>query len=109
MSSLLIFVAIAGYLVVVRTLRYRRLEQIRSILGSKRIEDMTPAEAQKIIHISLFYETPTTMLLGTQVTLFKVWAIPTLAKVLLDAGELKKQHSMSKRLIDVRFPLSLCL
>lgn len=94
------FAILAIYLVIVRSLRYRRLGEIQALLGSKRLEDMAPALAQKIIHVSLFYETPTIMLLGTQVALFKVWAIPTVAKVLLDAGELKSPHSMSKRLVD---------
>ncbi|CAL1715323.1 unnamed protein product [Somion occarium] len=85
----------------VRLVRYRRLRTIESWFKTRDdIQDMTPAQAQKVIHLSLFYETPTTMHLGTQVALFKVWGIPTIAKILLKAGELSSQESLSKRLAD---------
>lgn len=74
MLSSALCVALASYLLLVRMLRYRRLKELEATFGP-RISQMTPAIAQKIVQISLFYETPTTLLLGTQVALFKAWGI----------------------------------
>ena len=68
-------VAVVSYLLVVKSCRYRRLHAIHELCRPEESEKMTPALAQKILHVSFFYEVPTTMLLGNMVAMFKVWGI----------------------------------
>ncbi|KAF8989546.1 hypothetical protein BDQ17DRAFT_1434387 [Cyathus striatus] len=66
----------------------------------EQIHNMSPNLAQKIVHESLFYDTPMIMLLGTQIALFKVYGIPSIASLLLKTGELTSKERMNKRLAD---------
>ena len=72
MSAGVVAVTVLSYLLVVRILRYRRVQSIQDIYGSK---PLTPWAAQQILHISLFYEVPFTMHLGTVIALFEVYGI----------------------------------
>ncbi|KAJ3806610.1 hypothetical protein EV368DRAFT_86012 [Lentinula lateritia] len=61
---------------------------------------MSPWTAQQIVYESFFHDTPMMMLLGTQVALFKVYGISSIATLLLRTGELKTPHTINKRLAD---------
>ncbi|KDR73850.1 hypothetical protein GALMADRAFT_227616 [Galerina marginata CBS 339.88] len=70
---------------------------------------MTPHLAQQIVHVSFFYDTPLMMLLGTQVALFKVYGISTIATVLLKSGELTSAEKINKRLADTSILIATAL
>ena len=72
MSASVVAAVVLAYLVVVRVLRYRRVQYIQEAYGAK---PLTPWIAQQILHLSVFYEVPFTMYLGTVVALFKVYGI----------------------------------
>jgi len=102
---LLLALPALSYLWLVRILRFRRLRAMHLAYAGqensdKYLKNMTPITAQKIVHESLFYETPTIMLLGTQIALFKVYGISTIASLLIKTGQMKA--APSKRLADVR-------
>lgn len=71
-SASVIAAAVLAYLVVVRVLRFRRVRYIQEAYGAK---PLTPWVAQRILHLSVFYEVPFTMYLGTVMALFKVYGI----------------------------------
>lgn len=112
-------VAVVSYLLLVKALRYRRLRLIEELCPESEIHKMTPALAQRILHITMFYEVPATMILGVQVGLFKIWAIvsssplvllvdanaisqPSSAEIFLKTKTFKSHMAMSRRLADVR-------
>ncbi|KAJ3545435.1 hypothetical protein NM688_g5625 [Phlebia brevispora] len=92
-----VVVLATSYFLLVRILRYRHLSHLQHVYGSV---SMTPWIAQRILHVTLFYEFPSTMLLGTIVALFKIYGIPTVSSLLLRTGELKTRDSITRRLAD---------
>lgn len=92
-------ILLVAYLLLVRNLRYRRLHALQREYTPEKLKSLTPAEAQRICHVAMDFETPTTMVLGTNIALFKVWAIPTVAELLLKTGELSP-HNLSRRIAD---------
>jgi hypothetical protein len=119
----LLVVLLISYLLAVQFRRFQRLSRMHASY-IVHFHNMTPRMAQKICHECLFYETPTTMLLGTQVALFKVYGIvrcastehsrnglvnhpyyallkPSIASILGSTGQLKSSRSLTKRLADV--------
>ncbi|KDR69369.1 hypothetical protein GALMADRAFT_255871 [Galerina marginata CBS 339.88] len=102
-------VCLAFYFILVRSLRYRRLKSITSKFTADELREMTPYVAQQIVHASFFYDTPLIMLLGTQVALFKVYGISTIASVLLKSGELTSAEKIDKRLADTSILIATAL
>ncbi|RDB28806.1 Mycophenolic acid synthesis protein B [Hypsizygus marmoreus] len=90
----------ASYLLVVRILRYRRVNAIRLKFSHDELANMTPWTAQQVVHESFLYDTPTLMLLGTQIALFKVYGISSVASLLLRTGEMTSHTTINKRLAD---------
>ncbi|KAF5379566.1 hypothetical protein D9757_009260 [Collybiopsis confluens] len=90
----------SSYVLAVRFLRYRRVNGIASKFSQDELAKMTPWTAQQIVFQSFRYDTPMMMLLGTQVALFKVYGISSVASVLLQTGELKTPDTINKRLAD---------
>ncbi|KIK54926.1 hypothetical protein GYMLUDRAFT_264385 [Collybiopsis luxurians FD-317 M1] len=96
----LAFCLASSYLLLVRFLRYRRVNGITSKFSEDELTKMTPWTAQRIVFESFFYDTPMMMLLGTQVALFKVYGISSIASLLLQTGELRTPDTLNKRLAD---------
>ncbi|KAF9259733.1 hypothetical protein L218DRAFT_873962 [Marasmius fiardii PR-910] len=92
--------SLALYLLAVRIFRYRRVNAISRKYTLLDLDKMTPQKAQEIVHDSFLYDAPMTMLLGTQVTLFKVFGVPSIASVLLKSGEMTEETKLNKRLAD---------
>ncbi|KAE9395756.1 hypothetical protein BT96DRAFT_1042997 [Gymnopus androsaceus JB14] len=99
MLALILCVA-SSYALIVRILRYRRVNGITSKFSKDELAKMTPWTAQQVVFESFFYDTPMMMLLGTQVALFKVYGISSVASLLLQTGELKSPDTINKRLAD---------
>ncbi|KAJ4492502.1 hypothetical protein C8R41DRAFT_831924 [Lentinula lateritia] len=98
LASLLCFAI--PYILLVRILRYQRVKLIPTKFSGDELLTMSPWTAQQIVYESFFHDTPMMMLLGTQVALFKVYGISSIATLLLRTGELKTLHTMNKRLAD---------
>ncbi|KAF8830818.1 hypothetical protein HHX47_DHR2000988 [Lentinula edodes] len=98
LASLLCFAI--PYILLVRILRYRRVKLIPTKFSEDELLTMSPWTAQQIVYESFFHDTPMMMLLGTQVALFKVYGISSIATLLIRTGELKTPHTMNKRLAD---------
>ncbi|KAJ3860522.1 hypothetical protein EV359DRAFT_48951 [Lentinula novae-zelandiae] len=98
LASLLCFAI--PYILLVRILRYRRVKLIPTKFSGDGLLTMSPWTAQQIVYESFFHDTPMMMLLGTQVALFKVYGISSIATLLLRTGELKTPHTINKRLAD---------
>ncbi|KAK1228970.1 hypothetical protein PQX77_007980 [Marasmius sp. AFHP31] len=92
--------AITSYLLLVRVCRYRRVNKTTARYDQVDLDKITPQEAQEIVHDSFLYDAPFTMLLGTQIALFKVFGIPTIASILCKSGQLMDGSEMNKRLAD---------
>ncbi|KAF9258685.1 hypothetical protein L218DRAFT_934549 [Marasmius fiardii PR-910] len=91
---------IALYLLIVRFSRYRRVNATSRKYAGHDLDAMTPQKVQEIVHDSLFYDAPMTMLFGTQVALFKVFGVPTVASLQLNTGEMTDKDRLNKRLAD---------
>ncbi|KAL0576894.1 hypothetical protein V5O48_005075 [Marasmius crinis-equi] len=98
-SSLIPF-GLISYLILVRLCRYRRVNKTTAKYSTHLPLEITPQEAQQIVHDSFLYDAPMTMLLGTQITLFKVFGIASIASILFKSGHLTKESEMNKRLAD---------
>ncbi|KAG7100280.1 hypothetical protein E1B28_002053 [Marasmius oreades] len=87
---------LAIYLLIVRILRYRRVNRTSRKYADLNLDAITPQKVQEIVYDSLFYD----MVLGTQVTLFKIYGVPTIATLLLKSGEMTDEVQLNKRLAD---------
>ncbi|KAJ3808530.1 hypothetical protein F5876DRAFT_78650 [Lentinula aff. lateritia] len=99
-----LILALFVYLALVRICRYHRVNKSTARytgygIGIDKLE-LTPGEAQQIVHDSLLYDAPLTMLLGFQITLFKVFVIPTIASTFYKSGHLMRETDLNKRLVD---------
>ncbi|KAF8824313.1 hypothetical protein HHX47_DHR8000141 [Lentinula edodes] len=74
-----LILALFVYLALVCICRYRRVNKSTARYPGYGIDidrlELTPGEAQQIVQDSLLYDAPLTMLLGFQITLFKVFGI----------------------------------
>ncbi|KAF9467635.1 hypothetical protein BDZ94DRAFT_1318601 [Collybia nuda] len=93
--------AVVLYLCVVRSLRWRRYNAIHAEYRTRfESKNLTPEEAQKILHLSAYYDMP--LLLGTSLSfaLFKTYAVPSISKILAATRELKSKDRISRRYAD---------
>ncbi|KAJ4469257.1 hypothetical protein J3R30DRAFT_1581774 [Lentinula aciculospora] len=90
------------YLLLVRICRYRRVNKTTAKYAKHEHDklELTPQEAQQIVHDSLLYDAPLTMLLGFQITLFKVFGISSIAAMFFKSGHLMRETDLNKRLVD---------
>ncbi|KAF8524797.1 hypothetical protein BU17DRAFT_84290 [Hysterangium stoloniferum] len=95
-------IVLASYLVVVRTLRYRRLQRLDANREFKFSEKpgLTPAQAQRILRVSLQYDIPWITTMAVRFALFKTYGIPTIAGVLNKTEQLTKRETSGKRYMD---------
>lgn len=100
--------AFVAYLALVQLLRFSRLRRIERKYGNrwrtgnngKRRLDVTPAEAQEIMHISLKYDIPGIARFSTAWALFKTYAIPSISKILVKSGQLSSSAIVARRYTD---------
>ena len=57
-KSTLALASFAGYLILVRLLRWRRYNAMMKRYSGRPLESITPEEAQQIIHVSRMYDMP---------------------------------------------------
>jgi hypothetical protein len=57
-KSTLALASFAGYLILVRLLRWRRYNAMMKRYAGRPLESITPEEAQQIIHVSSMYDMP---------------------------------------------------
>ncbi|KIJ55505.1 hypothetical protein M422DRAFT_151540 [Sphaerobolus stellatus SS14] len=96
-----VLAAVVGYLCIVRFLRYRRINAVIAKYETMaRTGGLDPVTAQKILHISSLYDHPVMMFIALLIALFKVYGIESVAKLLLQTGQLKSPEALSKRLND---------
>ncbi|KZT32413.1 hypothetical protein SISSUDRAFT_1055557 [Sistotremastrum suecicum HHB10207 ss-3] len=105
LSFLAAFLGSAYYLWLVRSLRHRRRDELLAeyadILDSKDIKSkLSPAQAQKIVHIASLYEFPFVYIKSLEFALFKTYGIGTISKLLLKTGQLSKKENASRRYVD---------
>nr|GAT49597.1 predicted protein [Mycena chlorophos] len=99
--------SLAGaYLLLVRTLRWRRLDALHAKYAKKRCGsdseewDLTPAEAQDILQLALAHDMPTLSEASLAFALFKTYAIPTISELLLKTRQLSTPETMARRYAD---------
>ena len=100
--------AFTAYLILVQLLRFSRLRAIKRKYGGrwttskdgKRKLDVTPAEAQEIMHVSLKYDLPGVCRFSTLWALFNTYAIPSISEILVKSGELSSSAIMARRYTD---------
>ncbi|TFK51574.1 hypothetical protein OE88DRAFT_1801631 [Heliocybe sulcata] len=96
---------VLGYLGLVRALRWRRYEEVhRKFAG--RIHSLTPAEAQKITHLSSQWDMPALMTIALSFALFKTYAIPSISNLLLRTRQLGSKENVSRRYADTEILIS---
>ncbi|KAF9441672.1 hypothetical protein P691DRAFT_779721 [Macrolepiota fuliginosa MF-IS2] len=94
-------VALVGYLVLVRLLRFKRYREIHRRYQKKYEErTLTPEEAQKIMRVSSAYDMPLLLNYSLAFALFKTYAVPSISKLLAATKELKSRETVSKRYAD---------
>ncbi|KAF5384037.1 hypothetical protein D9757_006960 [Collybiopsis confluens] len=107
LKATLIGASIIGYLILVRTLRWKRYQALHRKYGQKYEQGLlTPEDAQNIIACSGQYDMPALMNYALSFALFKTYAIPTISKILSDTKELKSAAGISKRYADTEILIS---
>ncbi|KIK56553.1 hypothetical protein GYMLUDRAFT_76081 [Collybiopsis luxurians FD-317 M1] len=98
---------VIAYLSAARALRWRRYNAIHRKYQAKYVRgDLSPEEAQEIIHTSALYDMPMLINYSLSFALFKTYAIPTISKILSDTKELKSAEGVSKRYADTEIMIS---
>ena len=64
--------AAAGYLTLVFALRWRKYEEVHSKYQHK---NLTPAEAQEVVHLALGWDMPFLMTMALEFALFQTYAV----------------------------------
>ncbi|KAK7047360.1 hypothetical protein VNI00_006591 [Paramarasmius palmivorus] len=95
-------ILIVIYLLLVRSLRWKRYNYIQRTYGSKyRTRTLSLEDAQAIIAIGSQYELPAILEYSVAFALFKTYAIPSISKILAGTKELKSDEMVAKRYADV--------
>ncbi|KIL64803.1 hypothetical protein M378DRAFT_77637 [Amanita muscaria Koide BX008] len=98
-------VAVLSYLLLVRLLRWRRYNAIHAKYQSK-LEDITPEEAQEIMHVSQQQDMPSLIYYATAFALFKTYAIPSISKILDGTKQIGSLDTISRRYADTDILIS---
>ncbi|KAH7371371.1 hypothetical protein BKA66DRAFT_572865 [Pyrenochaeta sp. MPI-SDFR-AT-0127] len=90
LSYFLLVPLVVSYLVLVRSLRYRRVEQIQKKHGStpEQFKNLNYRDAQTIIGQMGLYECPWVFLAGKDFAFLRAFAIPGISKVSVGAKEM---------------------
>ncbi|KAI9360768.1 hypothetical protein DFJ73DRAFT_655932 [Zopfochytrium polystomum] len=100
--------AAAAYLVLVRLLRYRRLNAILSRFGARDVDSLSPDEIRDVCRAGSEYEFPFMGGIALQMALLRTYAIPKISTLLASTGQLCGAASSSasaKRLADTSVAL----
>ncbi|KAI9923761.1 hypothetical protein ASPWEDRAFT_120396 [Aspergillus wentii DTO 134E9] len=99
-----IAVLVGVYILIVRSLRYRRCKSIQSKFSSRPLSSMTAKEAHGIFRELRELEFPYSLHNSMGIALLKTSAIPTIAKLLSATGQLSEKNA-SKRGADTEIIL----
>ncbi|KAK2758515.1 hypothetical protein CKAH01_05563 [Colletotrichum kahawae] len=104
--SLPVTVAVIGYLLLVRTLRFRRKRAIKAPFtsGGRSLSSMTVEEAQNIMNQLQELEFPRSMAKARQISLLKAGAIPTMSKLFVATGQNTRRNA-GRRAVDTEILL----
>ncbi|KAF8151753.1 hypothetical protein B0H34DRAFT_139014 [Crassisporium funariophilum] len=94
---------LVGWVVLVRTLRWRRYNAIHREFGAKYnngLGSITPQDAQKIMQVSTMYDMPLLLNYSLAFALFKTYGIPSISKLLAATKQLKSKETISRRYAD---------
>jgi len=108
-KSTLALTSFIGYLLLVRLLRWRRYNAMMKHYAGRRLESITPEEAQQIIHVSSMYDMPMVDYYALSFALFKTYAIPTISKILADTKEFNSKDLVSRRYADTEILIATWL
>ncbi|KZP24251.1 hypothetical protein FIBSPDRAFT_668589, partial [Athelia psychrophila] len=92
--------ALPSYLLLVRSLRWRRFNAIHREFAARDPESLTTAEAQRVMHTVTMWDMPFLNVKSLAFALFKTYAIPSISKILAGTGELSSSERVSKRYAD---------
>ncbi|TFK63951.1 hypothetical protein BDN72DRAFT_826158 [Pluteus cervinus] len=99
--------AVPLYVGIVRALRWRRYNAIHKKYQAKfERNELTPEEAQEIMHVADFYDMPMMMNYSLAFALFKTYAIPTISKILCATKEMTSEELISKRYADTELMIA---
>ena len=102
-TNVLIAGLIAAYLLVVRLLRYRRVNAIKhkhGMLDRSNFATLTADQAQDVLKELVEMEFPKFMGFSIVFALFKTYGIPSVSSLLVTTGELSGPETASKRTAD---------
>lgn len=89
------------YLGLVRALRWRRYNAIHKKYEAKwKAGKLTPAEAQRVMHVSSVYDMPLLLNKALAFALFKTYGIPTISGLLAATRELGSAEKVARRYAD---------
>ncbi|KAL2870535.1 oleate hydratase [Aspergillus lucknowensis] len=95
---------LAAYLLLARSLRYRRLKRLRKVYGKyttrEQMATMTDHDAWEIQKTMLVMEFPSSSLKALQFALFRTYGIPTISSLLLKTSQLSNPATSFKRYVD---------
>ncbi|KAJ7611171.1 hypothetical protein FB45DRAFT_993325 [Roridomyces roridus] len=101
LTSITAALCVLAYLLLVRTLRWRRYNAIHNKYMHKlHSKTLTPAEAQEVAQLAAMYDMPTLSGYSVAFALFKTYGIPTISQILLDTKQLGSQASVARRYAD---------
>ena len=99
-SGLWIILVLFAYLVLIRSLRYRRVRKTEAQWAKRPWERMTADEASDIVLQLQELEFPATYLKALQFALFRSYGIPSISKLLAQTAQLSKAEHAGKRYAD---------
>ncbi|KAJ7641459.1 hypothetical protein FB45DRAFT_976236 [Roridomyces roridus] len=90
-----------GYLVVVRTLRWRRYKAVhKKYLPKLNDQSLTVEEAHEVVQLAFMYDMPLLSEYSLAFALFKTYAIPTISKLLSETKQLASTTLVARRYAD---------
>ncbi|KDQ57898.1 hypothetical protein JAAARDRAFT_57715 [Jaapia argillacea MUCL 33604] len=96
---------ISGYIGIVRLLRWRDYNRIHRKYNAK-INSLTAAEAQTIVHCTTMWDMPLLVNYSLSFALFKTYAVPSISELLAKTKQLSTWENVSKRYADTEILIS---
>ena len=109
-SPLHAVLAVVAYVALAQAVRFSRLQRLERTYrdrwltteDGKRRLDVTPAEAQEIMHLSFKRDLPGIVCYGTVFALFKTYAIPSISEILVKSGQFSSAAHVARRYTDTK-------
>jgi len=89
-----------GYLSLVRLLRWRRYNTQHKKWATRKLDSITPEEAQTILHGITMWDMPGLFVYSLSFALFKTYGVPTISKILAGTKEFVDPKLVSRRYAD---------